>query len=162
MKNKGINYFFHGTIAICIFGYGCYWMYLCCGEHWRRSIGPQNLILILFFLSFVFISLVFFCRSHKRHYIAFALISLIPGIIVCFINRATRYQDFENLIETYNNSHRNDAICIGFKSIYSERFLQYDYIVTRSSASALVMGILQFIWMILLIQKMLFNRPRQK
>lgn len=162
MKNKGINYFFHGSTAISIFGYGCYWMYLCSGEHWRRSIGPQNLILILFFLTFVFISLVFFCRNHKRHYIAFAFLSLIPGIIVCFINRALRYQDFENLIETFSNSHPNDAVSIGYKSIYSELFLQYDYIVSRSSTSALIMGILQFIWIILLIQKIISNQSKQK
>lgn len=162
MKNKGINYFFHGAIAISIFGYGCYWVYLCSGEHWRRSIGPQNLILILFFLTFVFISLVFFCRNHKRHYITTALLSLIPGVIVCFINRAKRYQDFENLIEAFNNSHPNDSVSIGYKFIYSERFLQYDYIVSRSSTSALIMGILQFIWLILLMQKMLSSQSQPK
>lgn len=162
MKNKGISYFFHGFVAFSIFIYGCYWMYLCCGEHWRRSIGAQNLIFILFFLLCVFISLLFFCRNHKRHYIAFGLISFIPGIIVCFINRATRYHDFENLIEAFNDSHQSDVVCIGYKFIYSERFLQYDYIVTRSSTSSLIMGILQFIWLILIIKKILLDHSWRK
>ncbi|OHT04346.1 hypothetical protein TRFO_28173 [Tritrichomonas foetus] len=160
MENQGLNHFFHGLFPICIFGYGSYWMYICCGEHWRRAIGPQNLILILFNLAFVAISLILFSRNMKKHYAVMAFLSFIPGAIVCFINRATRYPDFVRLIDSYNEGHINDAVVLGYQMIYSENFLKYDYIVSRSSTSAMIMAILQFLWFITLMHKLLSNAEK--
>lgn len=84
-----------------------------------------------------------------------AFISFIPGTIVCFINRSKRYPDLKNLIDRYSTLHSDDPVYLGFSQIYSVYFLQYDYIVSRSSTSSLIIGILQSIWMILLIQRLI-------
>ena len=157
-EENGMNRFLHGLVGLSVFAYGCYWMYLCCHEHWRRSVGPQNLILLLFNLSLVFLSLFFFTKNKKTPYLMTAFISFIPGVIVCFINRATRYPDFVRLIEAYNLGSSDDAITLSYQQIYSEPFLQYDYIVSRSSDSSLILAILQFIWFILLLHKIFYKK----
>lgn len=80
-----------------------------------------------------------------------ALASLIPGLIVCFINRAARYPDFSQLIATFNSGHPTDPAYLGWRSIYTEDFLQYDYVISRSSTGSMIMFMMQFIWTVVVL-----------
>lgn len=143
--------FFNSIVGCFIFAYSSYWMYLSCGEHWRRAIGAQNLVLLLFEIILTFIALTFLSRRMNKPYYAFALASLIPGMIVCFINRASRYPDFDQLITTFNAGNPTDPTVIAWTSIYTETFLQYDYIISRSSTASMIMFTLQVIWLVIVL-----------
>lgn len=93
----------------------------------------------------------------KFYYIT-AFVSFIPAIIVCYINRASRYPDFNQLIATYQQDHENDPICIGFNYIYSENFLQYEYITCRTSTSSANLFVLELTWLVILIHRFLFSK----
>lgn len=93
-----------------------------------------------------------------RFYYITAFISFIPAIIVCYINRASRYPDFNQLIATYQQTHESDSICIGYNNIYSENFLKYEYITSRSSTSSMNLFILELTWLVILIHKFLFSK----
>ena len=126
-------------------------MYLSCGEHWRRAVGAQNLVLILFQIILVFIALTFLSRRMNKPYYIFALASLIPGLIVCFINRSARYPDFNQLITTFNLGNPTDPTVLAWQSIYTEQFLQYDYIISRSSTASMIMFTIQLIWLVVVL-----------
>lgn len=143
--------FLNAIIGCFIFGYSIYWMYLSCGEHWRRAVGAQNLVLILFQIILVFIALTFLSRRMNKPYYIFALASLIPGLIVCFINRSARYPDFNQLITTFNLGNPTDPTVIAWQSIYTETFLQYDYIISRSSTASMIMFTIQLIWLVVVL-----------
>lgn len=93
-----------------------------------------------------------------KFYYVTAFISLIPAIIVCYVNRASRYPDYSQLITTYQNDHENDPISIGFINIYSENFLRYEYITCRTSTSSMNLFILESIWFVVIIHKFLFSK----
>ncbi|OHT15281.1 hypothetical protein TRFO_42598 [Tritrichomonas foetus] len=153
-----IQRFFHITIGWCVLIYSIYWMYLCCGEHWRRAIGPQNLIILLFVVLLSFIALLFYTQNMLKAYYVTTLILLIPTIIVCYINRASRYPDIAKLITAFNNGNLDDPIYIGYRSVYSLDFLEYEYITSRSSSASFTLFLLQAIWFIILIYNMLFSK----
>ena len=156
MKHSPISKFFHFAVGWSIIIFSGYWMYLCCHEHWRRSVGSQNLIILLFVLFLSVLSLLFYSRKILKAYYASVILSFIPGIIVCYLNRAARYPDIVKMVETFNNGHLNDPTYIGYINIYSTDFLQYEYIVSRSSTSSTTLFILQVIWLILLVYNFLF------
>lgn len=143
--------FCNGLLGSLIFAYSVYWLYICCCEHWRRAVGCQNLVLLLFQAILVFISLYFLTKRSNKPYHAASLLSLVPGLIVCFINRAARYPDFSQLIATFNSGHPTDPAYLGWASIYTEDFLQYDYIISRSSNASMIMCVLQFIWIVVVL-----------
>jgi hypothetical protein len=54
----------------------------------------------------------------------------------------------QELVETFNSGHDADPVVRGWRAIYAESFLQYQYIASRSSNPAFVLLALQFIWMV--------------
>jgi hypothetical protein len=143
--------FLNVLFGCAIFGYSVYWMYICASEHWLRAIGSQNLVLLLFHAVLVFSALFFLTKEKIKPYQILALFSLVPGLIVCFINRAARHIDMDNLIGTFNAGRPDDPVTQGFAAIYNEGFLRYDYIISRSSTSSIAMFALQFIWMVIVL-----------
>lgn len=158
MPHKPLNRFFNFTIGWIVSVFASYWMYLCCNSHWLQAIGPQNLIFLLLVALLSFIALIFYTRNKIKEYHITALISFIPGIVVCYINRASRYPDLNQLITTFQQDHVNDPICIGYHYIYSEDFLQYEYITCRSSTSSMNLFVLELIWFVIIIHKYLFSK----
>ena len=126
--------------------FSIYWMYICCGEHWLRAIGCQNLILLLFVALFSFMAVLLQFHNKKIPYFITSALSLILSLIVCYLNRYAKYPDFVQLIESFDSGHPNDPATQSFNLIYSLAFQKYSYIVDRSSSSATFLLICFVIW----------------
>lgn len=145
------NCFIGGIIC----AFSIYWMYICCGEHWRRAIGVQNMILLLFIALFSFLAVLFQFKDKKILYFITAALTLILSLIVCYLNRYAKYPDFVQLIDSFDSGHPNDPAAQSFKLIYSLAFQKYSYIVDRSSSSATFLLICFVVWFCFYIQDIL-------
>jgi hypothetical protein len=143
--------FFTVTIGFLNCAYSLYWMFLCSYEHWWRAIGPGNVVLLVLHVAVAFLSLFFVTMSLKKFYVSVAFASTIPGVIVCFINRAARFPDFEGLIHTFNTRHMGEPVVDSWRLIYSESFFEYEYIISRSSAGSFTLFVLQIAWMVTVV-----------
>jgi hypothetical protein len=149
-KSSEARRLFANSIVGCgLVGFTVFWLYLCCAEHWRRTVGVQNLVLLIFHALISFTALMFLMKRAKTAYHVTVLVSLIPGLIVCFINRSARYPDFDQLIQNFSSANSDDPAVLGFKMIYTESFLVYDYIVTRSSTASGISLVLQILWTVI-------------
>lgn len=145
-KHLNIRKLRNCLIASLTCAFSIYWMYICCGEHWRRAIGCQNLILLLFSGIFSFLAIYFEISERRVLYFIFAFISFVPILVVCYLNRYAKYPDFEELISAFNSGHSTDPAVLGYSAIYSRSFQQYSYIIDRSSNSATILLLCLFIW----------------
>jgi hypothetical protein len=98
------------TCGVLSCGCGAYWLLLCSGEHWMKAISPLDLIFPVLHIVISFSSLFFITSFLKHIYVTNAVMSVIPGLIVCFVNRASRFPDCKELIETFNSGHEADPI----------------------------------------------------
>lgn len=160
MKFSQVQTFLQFTSGLSVLFFAAYWMYMCCGEHWIEAVGPQNLIILLFVIVLTLIALIFYSKKKTKLYYISVLLSLIPGIIVCYINRAARYPDIDQLIARYNEVHKTDPIFTGYNAIYAVDFLRYEYITSRSSTSSFILFLLQMIWIVLISYRYLI--PKKK
>ena len=140
--------------------FSIYWMYICCEEHWRRAVGCQNLILLLFVALFSFLSVLFQFQDKKVLYIILSVLSLVASLIVCYLNRYAKYPDFVQLIDSFDAGHPNDPSTQAFQLIYSIQFQKYSYIVDRSSSSATFLLICFVIWFCFLIRDIIKQSKR--
>jgi hypothetical protein len=143
--------FFTVAIGFLNCAYSLYWLFLCSYEHWWRAIGPGNVILLVVHAVAVFVSLFFVTTSLKKLYPHVAFASTVPGVVVCFINRAARFPDFEQLIWTFNAGHLSDPVVQSWLLVYQESFFQYEYIISRSSTGSFTLFVLQIVWMVTVV-----------
>lgn len=160
-ENKKIFRFANAAVALAVFSYSIYWLYLCCSEHWLRSIGCQNLVLLLFVSLFSFISLFILTKGSTKSYIVTTFITFIPGLIVCFINRPSKYPDFSQLISAFSASNPSDPIVIAYRSIYIQTYQQYEYVVSRSCTSSMVLFVFQILWLLLIIRSLIIKSKKE-
>jgi hypothetical protein len=140
--------FFRFLFGSAAFAHSVYWLYLCTGEHWIRSIGSQNVVLLSLHVLLSFIALFFLTRGKEKVSTIALVLASIPGFVASFLNRAARFLDFSDLILAFNEGHPDDPAVVAYLFVYSEDFLQYEYIVSRSSTASLTLVVLLAVWMV--------------
>lgn len=160
-ENKKRFIFLNSLVSLLVFGFSLYWLYLCCGEHWRRAIGNQNLVFLLFVALFSFISLSLITTGHSKAYLILSFITFVPGLIVCFINRSAKYPDFAQLIRAFARSNPSDPVVQAMALIYPEDYQQYDYIVNRACSSSITLFVMLVLWLLLLIRQIIIKSKKR-
>jgi hypothetical protein len=139
--------FFFTLFGFAAFAYSTYWLYLSAGELWMRAIGSQNVVLLAVTAVLAFVAL--FLRT--RHKIPSSKVATVlaaaAALVACFLNRAGRFADFAELILAFRDGHSTDPAVTSYAAIYNEGFLQYAYLVSRSSTPSLILLIIVAAWL---------------
>lgn len=126
--------------------YSCYWLFLSSDVFWRNSVGNYNIVFLCFFIVFSLIALLFLANGSSKWYTIISFIAFIPAVIICFINRYSRYPDFSSIASQYLQDNSDDPIYTYVTSMYSASWKFYEYIVSRSGKASSMLIFLIIIW----------------
>lgn len=139
------------VIIMSLIIYSAYWLFVSADSFWCSAIGNYNIIYLCFLILFSFISLVLLIKQNNKWYIILSAISFIPAVIVCFINRFSRYPDIASMINQYYVDNKNEPSASYLTTIYGEEWKLYNYIIVRSGQSSTVTLCLVCLWIATLI-----------
>lgn len=131
--------------------YGCYWLFLSSDVFWRNSVGSYNIVFLSFFIVLSLTALIFLAHGNTKWYTIISFIAFIPSVIVCFINRYSRYPDFSAIAAQYNIDNMGDPMSTYVNSIYNANWKFYEYIVSRSGKASSVIIVLTAAWAAVLL-----------
>ena len=126
--------------------YSCYWLFLSSDIFWRNSVGNYNIVFLCFFIVFSLLAIIFLAGGNTKWYTIVSFIAFIPSVIVCFINRYSRYPDFSSIASQYVSDNSDDPISTYVNSMYSESWKFYEYIVSRSGKASSMLLSLTVAW----------------
>ena len=131
--------------------YSAYWLFLSSDEFWRNAIGVYNIVFLCFYIALGTVALLLLASGNTKFYTIFSFISFIPAIIVCFINRYSRYPDFQSIASQYLIDNSAEPVSTYMNSTYDTAWKMYDFIVSRSGKASSSLGVLVIAWAALLL-----------
>lgn len=149
-KDPKISKVIQIVLLVLMIIYSTHWIYISSDSLWSKSVGSYNIIYLSFLIFFSFISLVLLLKNSAKWYIISTVVTLIPAVIVCFINRYSRYPDFASIVTQYSTTATEQAI-IDYAAMYSEDWKMYDFIASRSGRSSTVISFLTGFWSFLVV-----------
>ena len=131
--------------------YSCYWLFLSSDVFWRNSVGSYNIVFLCFFIVLSLTALIFLAHGNKKWYTIISFFAFIPSVIVCFINRYSRYPDFSTIAAQYAIDNLNDPVSTYVNSMYAVNWKFYEYVVSRSGKASSVLAALTIAWAAILM-----------
>ena len=138
-------------VGIFSIAYSCYWLFLSTDNFWRSAIGVYNIVYLSFFIVLALVAILLLSGGNAKWYTIFSFISFIPAVIVCFMNRYSRYPDFESMATQYLQDNANEPVATYINSMFSQDWKFYDFIVSRSGKASTTLAVLVVIWAALLL-----------
>lgn len=147
-KNSRI---FPAIVIMLLIAYSAYWLFVSADPFWCNAIGNYNIVYLCFLIVLSFLSLVLLINQNRKWYFILSAISFIPAVIVCFINRFSRYPDYAAMLSQYYTDNQDEPVAQYMSAIYNADWKMYHYIIVRSGQSSTVVTVLVCLWIATMI-----------